>query len=171
MISKDYIKKKRSDYINWDDYFMSIALLSAKRSKDPITQVGACVVSSKNRIVGIGYNGFPYGCSDDKFPWDKNGPFIKTKYAYVCHAELNAVINSSIENLGMCSIYCVLFPCNECTKVIIQSGIKEIIYLFGKYSNKESIQASKEMLHQSNVTYRQLKPHRGKLVIDFKKKL
>ena len=147
--------EKRKGYLNWDEYFMAVALLSAQRSKDPNTQVGACVASSNNKIVGVGYNGFPWGCSDDVLPWAREGAFLDTKYPYVCHAELNAVLNSTATNLKGCRIYVGLFPCNECTKVIIQSGIEEIIYLSDKYADSDSVKASKFMLDTSNTKYRQ----------------
>ena len=147
--------KKRSGYLNWDEYFMSVALLSAQRSKDPSTQVGACVASPDNKIIGVGYNGFPWGCSDDELPWAREGAFLDTKYPYVCHAELNAVLNSTAQDLKNCKIYVGLFPCNECTKVIIQSGIKEIIYLSDKYADTDSVKASKLMLDISGTQYRQ----------------
>ena len=127
---------KRTDYLTWDEYFMAVALLSAERSKDPSTQVGACIATDQNKIVGVGYNGFPIGCSDDELPWDRQGDFLSTKYPYVCHAELNAVLNSISTDLIGCRIYVGLFPCNECTKVIIQSGIEEIIYLSDKYRDR-----------------------------------
>lgn len=147
--------EKRKGYLNWDEYFMAVALLSAQRSKDPNTQVGACVASSNNKIVGVGYNGFPWGCSDDVLPWAREGAFLDTKYPYVCHAELNAVLNSTATNLKGCRIYVGLFPCNECTKVIIQSGIEEIVYLSDKYADSDSVKASKFMLDTSNTKYRQ----------------
>ncbi len=134
---------------------MSVALLSAQRSKDPNTQVGACVANRSNKIVGVGYNGFPWGCSDDELPWAREGAFLDTKYPYVCHAELNAVLNSITQDLRGCRIYVGLFPCNECTKVIIQSGIEEIIYLSDKYAESDSVKASKFMLDTSNTKYRQ----------------
>ena len=116
---------KRKDYISWDEYFMGIALLSAKRSKDPSTQVGACIVNQFNKIVGIGYNGFPIGCSDDELPWARSADDSnKTKYPYVVHAEANAILNST-KDLHGSRMYVALFPCNECTKLIIQSGIKK----------------------------------------------
>ena len=117
---------KRTNYLSWDEYFMAVALLSAQRSKDPNTQVGACVANDQNKIVGVGYNGFPWGCSDDELPWSREGDYLDTKYPYVCHAELNAVLNSITTDLRNCRIYVGLFPCNECTKVIIQSGSKEL---------------------------------------------
>ncbi|MCF8057447.1 MAG: dCMP deaminase family protein [Desulfocapsa sp.] len=146
---------KRKDYLNWDEYFMAVALLSAERSKDPSTQVGACVANSDNKIVGVGYNGFPWGCSDEELPWAREGDPLNTKYPYVCHAELNAVLNCITSDLKGCRIYVGLFPCNECTKVIIQSGIKEIIYLSDKYAETDSIIASKRMLALANIKFRQ----------------
>ena len=149
---------KRKDYISWDEYFMGIALLSAKRSKDPSTQVGACIVNELNKIVGIGYNGFPIGCSDDDLPWDRESKGDnpnETKYPYVVHAEANAILNST-KDLHGARIYVALFPCNECTKLIIQSGIKEIIYLSDKYKDTNSVKASKKMLEMAGVTTRNL---------------
>lgn len=160
----------RRDYIKWDIYFMGIALLSAKRSKDPNTQVGACIVNEDKKIVGVGYNGLPLGCSDEVFPWEREGDFLDTKYPYVCHAELNAILNS-IQSLKNCSIYVALFPCNECAKAIIQSGIKEIIYLSDKYCGTESDLASKKLLDAAQVKYRKLEvaEEDKKLIIDFSK--
>ncbi len=157
--------EKRKGYLNWDEYFMSVALLSAQRSKDPNTQVGACVASSNNKIVGVGYNGFPWGCSDDVLPWAREGTYLDTKYPYVCHAELNAVLNSTATNLKGCRIYVGLFPCNECTKVIIQSGIEEIIYLSDKYADSDSVKASKFMLDTSKTKYRKFTSHTRELTI------
>ncbi len=158
---------KRDNYISWDDYFMGVALLSAQRSKDPNTQVGACIVNADNKIVGTGYNGFPIGCNDDDLPWDRDGDFVKTKYPYVCHAELNAILNSNTGNLRGCSIYVGLFPCNECAKAIIQAGIKEVVYLSDKYSKTDSVIASKTMLKQSGVTTRQYKVSKTDLTIHY----
>lgn len=160
--------KKRTDYLSWDEYFMGVVLLSAQRSKDPNTQVGACIVNSNKRIIGVGYNGFPMGCSDDELPWDREGEFLHTKYPYVCHAELNAVLNSIYADLSGCSMYVALFPCNECAKVIIQSGIKEVIYLSDKYAQTDSVRASKRMFDQSGVKYRQLEINRDSLVINWR---
>jgi dCMP deaminase len=154
---------KRKDYLNWDEYFMAVALLSAERSKDPSTQVGACVANDDHKIVGVGYNGFPWGCPDDELPWAREGNYLDTKYPYVCHAELNAVLNCTVQNLKNCRIYVGLFPCNECTKVIIQSGIQEIIYLSDKYADSDSVKASKLMLDKSGTGYRQF-VSRGKEV-------
>lgn len=147
---------KRQDYISWDEYFMGIALLSAKRSKDPNTQVGACIVNGQNKIVGTGYNGLPIGCNDDEFPWSKQGEFLDTKYPYVCHAELNAILNNIGMDLKGCKIYTALFPCNECTKAIIQSGIKEVVYLSDKYNGSDTSIASKKMLDTAGVSYRKV---------------
>jgi dCMP deaminase len=148
--------KKRQGYISWDEYFMGIALLSGHRSKDPNTQVGACIVNGQNKIVGTGYNGLPVGCSDDEFPWSKTGDFLETKYPFVCHAELNAILNNIGIDLKGCKIYTALFPCNECTKAIIQSGITEVIYLSDKYDGTDASKASKLMLDKSGVGYRKV---------------
>ena len=162
---------KRTDYLSWDEYFMAIALLSAERSKDPNTQVGACVANDQNKIVGVGYNGFPIGCSDDELPWRRSGDYLSTKYPYVCHAELNAVLNAISTDLRNCRIYVGLFPCNECTKVIIQSGICEIIYLSDKYKESDEVKASKRMLDMvDHIRYRQLQTTRTRLMIDFRVK-
>ena len=145
---------KRTDYINWDEYFMGVALLAAKRSKDPNTQVGACIVSQDNIILSTGYNGFPAGCSDDEFPWDREGE--NTKYPYVVHAELNAILNCNGKSLKGAKIYVDLFPCNECAKAIIQSGIKEVLYLYDKYAYSPATIASKRMLEAAGVKYTRL---------------
>lgn len=147
---------KREGYISWDEYFMGIAELSALRSKDPNTQVGCCIVNDKNRILSVGYNGFPEGCSDDEFPWERNGEnSLQTKYPFVCHAELNAILNSraTVENARL---YVTLFPCNECAKAIIQAGIKEVIFVSDKYKDTEGIKASKKMFDAAAVKYRQI---------------
>ncbi len=157
---------KRNDYLQWDEYFMGMALLSARRSKDPQTQVGACIVNEYKKVVGLGYNGFPIGCSDDELPWDREGDFLETKYPYVCHAELNAILNST-KDLHNCKIYVALFPCHECAKAIIQSGIKEVIYLSDKYNGTDSNKASKLMFEKSGVTYRQLRTNISKLELSF----
>lgn len=141
--------------LNWDEYFMSLAHLSAMRSKDPNTQVGACIVNDKNRVVGIGYNGMPYGCSDDEYPWEREGEYHETKYAYVVHAELNAILNST-GSLDNCSIFVSLFPCNECAKAIIQSGISEVVYESDKYAEDTKVKASKRMLQSAGVSLRQV---------------
>lgn len=147
---------KSKEYITWDQYFMGVAKLSALRSKDPNTKVGACIVNEKKRIVGIGYNGLPYGCSDDEFPWEREGEFLETKYPYVVHAEPNAILNST-NKLDDATLYVTLFPCNECAKLIIQSGIKEIVYVSDKYNGSNDNVASKRMLTAAGVKYRQMK--------------
>ena len=159
---------KRQDYISWDEYFMGVALLSAKRSKDPNTQVGACIVNDKNKIVGAGYNGLPIECSDDEFPWSKQGDFLETKYPYVCHAELNAILNNIGMDLKGCKIYTALFPCNECTKAIIQSGISEVIFLSDKYNGSDTSVASKKMLDTAGVKYRKVIANIQALHLSFK---
>ncbi len=157
---------KRKDYINWDEYFMGIALLSSQRSKDPSTQVGACIVNSENKIISVGYNGAPIGYDDDKFmTWDREGDFLDTKYAYVCHAELNAILNSQGLVKG-CKLYVALFPCNECTKAIIQSGIKEVIYMSDKYDGTPSVIASKKMLDACKIKYRKYEKVGKQIVLD-----
>ena len=145
---------KREDYLKWDEYFMGIALLSSQRSKDPSTGVGACIVDANNRILSLGYNGMPFGCSDDEYPWDREGEPLETKYIYVCHAELNAILNYNGGPLKGARIYTTLFPCNECTKSIIQKGISEVIYLSDKYADTDSVKASKRMMQSAGVTYR-----------------
>lgn len=146
---------------------MGVALLSAKRSKDPSTQVGACIVNEKNKIVGAGYNGLPIGCDDDDFPWEKQGDFLQTKYPYICHAELNAILNNIGMDLKGCKIYTALFPCNECTKAIIQSGINEVIFLSDKYEGTDIFKASKVMLDKAGVKYRRVKASIPGLHISF----
>lgn len=157
---------KRSDYISWDEYFMGIALLAAKRSKDPNTQVGACIVDSNNVILTTGYNGFPIGCSDDEFPWDREGEI--TKYPFVVHAELNAILNASGKSLRGSRLYVALFPCNECAKAIIQAGVSEVVYLSDKYADTPATKASKLMLNSAGVTLRQFKPQIEELTLDFR---
>lgn len=141
---------KRADTLSWDEYFMGLAHLSALRSKDPSTQVGAAIVDQNNRVVSVGYNGFPTGCSDDEFPWGREGGVLISKYAFVVHAELNAILNSPRSVRG-CTIYVSLFPCNECAKAIIQSGIKKIVYESDKYADTETTIASKRMLNAAGV--------------------
>lgn len=158
---------KRSDYISWDEYFMGIALLSAQRSKDPNTQVGACIVNRDKKIVGVGYNGFPTGCSDEELPWSREGAFLETKYPYICHAELNAILNSISRDLTGAVIYVALFPCNECAKAIIQSGIKEVVYLSDKYKDSDAVKASKIMFEQAGVRLRKMQTARKALEIHF----
>ena len=156
---KENNNQKRKCYICWDEYFMAIAKLSAMRSKDPSTQVGACIVSRDNRILSIGYNGAPNGFDDEKFPWGRDGEILDTKYPYVCHAEMNAILNyrGSKKDLENSKIYVDLFPCNECAKIIIQSGIKEVIYLSDKYSTSENNIASRRLLDECNISYKKIK--------------
>ncbi|MBQ8203282.1 MAG: dCMP deaminase family protein [Clostridia bacterium] len=143
---------KRSDYISWDEYFMSIAMLSAMRSKDPSTQVGACIVAN-NKILSVGYNGMPHCCHDDDYPWDR-GDGLDSKYLYVCHAELNAILNCHSGSVKGSTVYTTLFPCNECAKAIIQSGVAEVVYACDKYSDTDSVMASKRMFDSAGVKYR-----------------
>lgn len=146
---------KRTNVVSWDDYFMGLAHLSAKRSKDPSTQVGAVIVNDQKHVVGIGYNGFPVGCDDDIFPWEREGAYGETKYPFVVHAELNAILNANQSCHG-CTIYVSLFPCNECAKAIIQSGIKKIVYESDKYADTDSTLASKRMLKSAGIELVQL---------------
>lgn len=143
---------KRHNYLTWEEYFMGIALLSAQRSKDPNTQVGACIVNGNNIILSTGYNGMPKGCSDDHLPWEREGGFQDTKYAYVCHAELNAILNSDGRSLTDSTLYVTCFPCNECAKAIIQAGIKKVIYLEDKYPNTDATKVSKKLLAMAQVS-------------------
>lgn len=146
---------KRQQVISWDEYFMGLAHLSALRSKDPSTQVGACIVDGNNKVVSIGYNGFPMGCSDDEFPWGREGGMLESKYAFVVHAELNAILNSP-RSLAGCTLYVSLFPCNECAKAIIQSGIRKVVYECDKYAKEDNVIASKKMLRAAGVELVQL---------------
>lgn len=157
---------KRQDYISWDEYFMGVALLAARRSKDPNTQVGACIVDRNNVILTTGYNGFPQGCSDDEFPWDREGEI--TKYPFVVHAELNAILNASGKSLRGSTLYVALFPCNECAKAIIQAGVAEVVYLSDKYADTPSTQASKMMLKAAGVALRQFEPAIKEITLDFR---
>ena len=149
------INKQRNDYLSWDEYFMGIAMLSAMRSKDPNTQVGACIVSKTNRILSIGYNGTPNGFEDKYFPWDREGSFLETKYPFVCHAEMNAISNfkGDKKDLEGAKLYVTLFPCNECAKLVVQNGIKEVIYLSDKYKETDGTKASKLMFTACKVKY------------------
>ncbi len=159
---------KRDDYISWDEYFMGIALLTAQRSKDNSSQVGACIVSSENKILSMGYNGMPTGCFDDDMPWTREGEDpLQTKYMYVCHAELNAILNyTGMVQLKGAKIYTTLFPCNECAKAIIQSGIAKVIYYSDKYSESDAVIASKKMFEMVGVSYEQYKKTDRKLEVN-----
>ncbi|KAK1121752.1 hypothetical protein K0M31_010063 [Melipona bicolor] len=169
--SESYITEqtgKRENYLDWDNYFMAMAFLSAKRSKDPVTQVGACIVNEEKQIVSVGYNGMPTGCNDDIFPWSKDSVDpLERKTFYVCHAEVNAILNRNCYSLKKCIMYVSLFPCNECAKVIIQSGIKSIKYVSDKYAEKKKTQAAKRMFDAAGVTYSKYSPTCEKLIIDF----
>ncbi len=148
------MSKKRQNYISWDEYFMGVAKLSSMRSKDPNTQVGACIVSQDNKILSMGYNGFPRGCSDDVFPWAREGDDeLEIKYSYVTHAELNAILNYRGGNLEGAKIYVSQFPCNECAKAIIQSGIKTVVFEDDKYKDTPSVLASKKMFDAAQIRY------------------
>lgn len=142
---------KRENYVSWDEYFMGIALMSAQRSKDPSTQVGACIVSSENKILSVGYNGMPRNCDDDVYPWEREGEELNTKYMFVCHAELNAILNYSGTNLKGSKVYVTLFPCNECAKALIQSGVSEVIYYSDKYADSFSTLAAKRMFESAGI--------------------
>lgn len=148
--------KSRENFISWNECFMQMALIIAKRSKDPNTQAGSIIVNKDNVIIGAGYNGFPRGISSEDCPWDNKGDFINTKYAYVCHAEENAIYNANTKTKD-CIIYCTLFPCNECAKSIIQNGIKEVIYLDDKYHDGDIWIASRKLLDLAGVKYSQYK--------------
>lgn len=161
------MSNKRTDYISWDEYFMGVALLAAQRSKDPSTQVGACIVSPDNKILSIGYNGLPIGCSDDEFPWEKDDDTPDhCKYYYAAHSELNAILNYRGGSLEGSKIYVTLFPCNECAKAIIQAGIKTLIYADDKYADTPGVIASKRMLDSSGVEYSLYKPSGRKVTLD-----
>lgn len=172
------IDKQRKDYLSWDEYFMAIAKLSSMRSKDPSTQVGACIVSSDNRILSIGYNGAPNGFHDECFPWERNGDMLNTKYAFVCHGEMNAILNyrGSRKEFEGAKIYVDLFPCHECAKLIIQSGIKEVIYLNDLFKDKDgnlletdSVKASKLMFNECGVKYYPVNIKNEEILVELKK--
>ena len=149
---------KRKDYISWDEYFMGVAMLTGMRSKDPNTQVGACIVSADHKILSMGYNGLPTGCSDDEFPWGREGDPLENKYLFTTHSELNAILNYRGGSLEGSKLYVTLFPCNECAKAIIQAGIQTIVYESDKYANDASTRASKRMLNAAGVRYYQYNP-------------
>ncbi|KAL8159219.1 hypothetical protein V2J09_000756 [Rumex salicifolius] len=163
---------KRKGYVSWDDYFMAIAFLSAQRSKDPNRQVGACLVSQNGVILGIGYNGFPRGCSDDKLPWSKkskSGDPLETKYPYVCHAEVNAILNTNHASAAGQKLYVTMFPCNECAKIIIQSGVSEVIYFVEKrIENPDACYvASHKLLSMADIKVRKHQPQMNRISIEF----
>ena len=158
---------KRTDYISWNEYFMGVAVLASKRSKDPNTQVGACIVDKNNIILSTGYNGLPYGCSDDEYTWERT--VEDTKYKYVVHAELNAILNAQGKDLKNARIFVDLFPCNECAKAIIQCGIKEVIYLYDKYADSKETIASKKMLSSAGVKTTHFIPGVKKIELNFER--
>ena len=158
---------KRKDYISWNDYFMALAILASQRSKDPNTAVGASIVDEENRIVSVGYNGFPNRCSDNILPWSREGDSLDTKYIYVCHAELNAILLAN-KKLDNCTIYCTLTPCNECAKLIIQSGIKKVVYKNDKYHDTDMCTAARKMFDLADVKYEQYKPDVGQIILQLK---
>ena len=157
---------KRENYISWDEYFMGVALLSAERSKDPNTQVGACIVSSDNKILSMGYNGFPIGCSDDEFPWNREGDPYNNKYFYTTHSELNAILNYRGGSLDGAKLYVSLFPCNECAKAIIQAGIRTVIYADDKYALTPAVMASKRMFKAAGVAFYRYEPTGRKIELE-----
>ena len=158
--------EKRSDYISWDEYFMGVAALAAMRSKDPNTQVGACIVSQTNKILSMGYNGFPTGCSDDEFPWEREGEPYNCKYFYITHSELNAILNYRGGSLEGSRMYVTLFPCNECAKAIIQAGIRTVVYSDDKYGDTPSVRASKRMFDAAGVSYYMYQKSGRKITIE-----
>ncbi|KAJ4910487.1 Cytidine/deoxycytidylate deaminase family protein [Raphanus sativus] len=171
-----YSPLKRNGYLSWDDYFMAIAFLSAERSKDPNRQVGACLVSQNGVILGIGYNGFPRGCSDDRLPWakkSKTGDPLETKYPYVCHAEVNAILNTNHASAAGQKLYVTMFPCNECAKIIIQSGVAEVIYFVEKRLNDSDVAyvASHKLLAMANIKVRKHQPEMNQILIKFEEDL
>ena len=149
---------KRTDYISWDEYFMGVAKLASMRSKDPSTQVGACIVDKDNYILSVGYNGFPIGCDDEDFPWARSGGMLDTKYAFVAHAELNAILNSKEGNLAGSTVYVTLFPCNECTKALIQKRVAKVVYFDDKYHDTDASRAARKMLDAAGVAYEKYQP-------------
>jgi dCMP deaminase len=160
---------KRENYISWGDFFMGVAVLAAQRSKDPNTQVGSCAVNSKNRIIGVGYNGMPNGCSDDILPWGKGKKSSDSKYPVVVHSEVNTILNSlSLSELNEATLYCTLFPCNECAKLIIQSGIKKVIFLSDKYDGDEYNLIAKRLFNMAGVQYEKFKSELGSINLDLK---
>lgn len=172
LASDPFDPAKRKGYLSWDDYFMAIAFLSAQRSKDPNRQVGACLVSQSGVILGIGYNGFPRGCSDDSLPWAKKsitGDPLLTKYPYVCHAEVNAILNTNHASATGQRLYVTMFPCNECAKIIIQSGVAEVVYFIDKKnnSNDTAYVASRKLLSMSGVKVWKHEPMKSRVTVDF----
>ncbi len=149
---------ERTDVISWDDFFMQVALSASMRSKDPNTQVGACIAGLDHRILSVGYNGTPRGLNDDEFPWDSSNDPLLDKHSYVIHAEVNAILNyrGSLQDMQGATVYVTLFPCNECAKLLVQSGIGEVVYLSDKYCGTTSNLIAKSVFDKSGVAYRQL---------------
>lgn len=163
-------RTKRADYLSWHDYFMSSAYLTSMRSKDPNTQVGCVIVNPENRIVGAGYNGMPNGISDDEMPWGKTSDSpVDTKYPFVCHAEMNALFNRNCFDLRGCTLYTTHFPCNECAKMVIQSGIRQVVYLQDKHPGDAPYVASRLLLTKAGIPFRQHIPEVKRVIIDFEK--
>ncbi|KRY51242.1 Deoxycytidylate deaminase, partial [Trichinella britovi] len=159
--------QKREDYISWTDYFMGVALLSSKRSKDPIMQEGACIVNSDNHIIGVGYNGMPAGCSDDRMPWaDQANSILETKHPYICHAALNAVVNKISNSAKGCCLYTTHLPCSHCAGLLIQSGVKSVYFLKNSLDTI-STAATERLFKESGVHYEQYKTQTNKIVINF----
>ena len=151
--------KARKNYLSWDDTFIMIAQVIAQRSKDPSTQTGAVVVDEDNIVLGLGYNGWAKGVKEGHFSWSKDyglnkKDILNTKYPYVVHAEVNAILSSNKSVKGA-KLYCYLFPCSECTKVIIQSGVKEVIYEDDRQDqNSNNFAVSKKLFDLSGVKHR-----------------
>lgn len=160
-MAEKMVATRRRDCITWDEYFMGVARLSAMRSKDPNTQVGSCIVSPDHKILSMGYNGLPRGCSDDEFPWAREGEPLMTKYPFVTHSELNAILNYRGGSLEGSTLYVTLFPCNECAKAIIQAGIRTVVYESDKYADSVSTLASKRLFNAAGVRYYQYQ-HTGR---------
>lgn len=161
------MSEKATDYLGWEEYFMALACLAAQRSKDPNTKVGACIVNHERRVVALGYNGMPNGCSDDVMPWGRVGDWEETKFPFVCHAEMNAIMNKTASDLKDCTIYSTLFPCNECAKLIIQAGINNVVFLSDKHHTRPNTITARRLFDTANIKYCQLLPKRN-IVIDFK---
>jgi len=156
----------KSDIITWDDFFMGVCKLAAERSRDPSTAVGCCIVDDFNNIVGVGFNGLPRGCDPNLFPWDREGGFLDTKYAYISHSETNALDNADRSKVRGSRLYVSLFPCNECSKRIIQNGIKEVIFLSDKYHNTDAAEASRRLLVAAGIKTRQFVCNRHQVILD-----
>ena len=158
----------RENYTCWDDTWMGVAKLFAQRSKDPNTQVGACIVDENNHIVGLGYNGFPRNCDSNCLPWDREGDPLDTKYLYVCHAESNSIDNGDNDKISGSKIYTTLFPCNECAKRIVQNKIVEVIYFSDKYHDTDECVAARKIFKMAGVSTRQFKCEREEITINLK---